>query len=69
MDPLMPPPVRRIAVDREPTVAPPRPAANGATPGPASATTRSRSTRLAPGLVREWKVCGWPMARTGWSGT
>jgi phosphate transport system ATP-binding protein len=30
MDPLMPPPVRRIAIDREPYVAPPAPARNGA---------------------------------------
>src|ERR1700733_16233088 len=30
MDPMMPPPVRRIAVDRDPYVAPPRSAGNGA---------------------------------------
>jgi phosphate transport system ATP-binding protein len=29
MDPMMPPPVRRIAVDRDPYVAPPRPIGNG----------------------------------------
>ncbi len=35
MDPMMPPPVRRIALDREPHVAPPRPASNGAAPAAA----------------------------------
>jgi phosphate transport system ATP-binding protein len=30
MDPLMPPPIRRITVDRQPTVLPPRPLSNGA---------------------------------------
>ncbi|HEX3511262.1 MAG TPA: phosphate ABC transporter ATP-binding protein [Solirubrobacteraceae bacterium] len=32
MEETLPPPVRRIAVDREPTVAPPRPPADGAMP-------------------------------------
>jgi phosphate transport system ATP-binding protein len=36
MDPLMPPPVRRIAIDREPHVAPPA-NANGGSGGPAAA--------------------------------
>jgi phosphate transport system ATP-binding protein len=52
MDPLMPPPVRRIALDREPNVAPPRSAPNGGPaiamgtrlrgPGPTSAEVRER---------------------------
>jgi phosphate transport system ATP-binding protein len=45
MDPLMPPPIRRITLDSQPTVAPPReparPAANGA--GPAVAKRMQRS--------------------------
>jgi len=52
MDPLMPPPVRRIAVDREPTVAAPRAHANGAV-ATAPATARARAHQLSPELVRE----------------
>jgi phosphate transport system ATP-binding protein len=51
MDPLMPPPVRRITIDREPNVAPPRPVANGA--APATLASPLPRTRPAPGLVRE----------------
>jgi phosphate transport system ATP-binding protein len=53
MDPLMPPPIRRIALDREPTVAPPR------EPGPGhgnfSATTAvaRRLERAPAALVRD----------------
>ncbi|HTA32531.1 MAG TPA: ATP-binding cassette domain-containing protein, partial [Solirubrobacteraceae bacterium] len=48
----MPPPVRRIAVDRDPYVAPERPLGNGhATP--AVNATRLRATRAPAALVRE----------------
>jgi phosphate transport system ATP-binding protein len=54
MDPLMPPPVRRIALDRDPHVAPPRPAANGHTPAASAAVaTRLRTPRQAAAQVRE----------------
>jgi phosphate transport system ATP-binding protein len=55
MDPMMPPPVRRIAVDRDPYVAPPQPIANGSAPAaPAAAVaTRLRTTRPAAANVRE----------------
>ena len=54
MDPLMPPPVRRIVVDREPTVAPERPVANGLAQAPvAQAVARRRSERPDPATVRE----------------
>jgi phosphate transport system ATP-binding protein len=53
MDPLMPPPVRRIQVDRDPYVAPPRPAGNGAGPPAASIATRLRSPRSPSANVRE----------------
>jgi phosphate transport system ATP-binding protein len=43
MDPLMPPPVRRIALDREPRVVPPRPPGNGV---PAAAQAPSARSRL-----------------------
>jgi hypothetical protein len=52
MDPLMPPPVRRIEVDREPHVAPPRSVSNGAA-STAVAATRLRTARPAPAEVRE----------------
>jgi phosphate transport system ATP-binding protein len=44
MDPLMPPPVRRIALDRDPHVAPPRdpPILNGAAPSPIAARRPAR---------------------------
>jgi phosphate transport system ATP-binding protein len=54
MDPLMPPPVRRIALDREPHVAPPRPILGGAdSAAPGSASARLRSARAPVGDVRE----------------
>src|ERR1700722_11573011 len=52
MDPMMPPPVRRIAVDRDPFVAPPRTAGNGSSPATAVAT-RLRSTRAPATQVRD----------------
>ncbi len=44
MDPLMPPPVRRIALDREPNVAPPRPgpAVNGSPEAPTQRRSMAR---------------------------
>jgi phosphate transport system ATP-binding protein len=51
MDPLMPPPVRRIATDRSPTVAPPRPSSNGA--GSAPASPALHSPRPPAAVVRE----------------
>jgi phosphate transport system ATP-binding protein len=53
MDPLMPPPVRRIEVDREPHVAPPRSASNGAAPTAVAAATRLHTARPAAAEVRE----------------
>jgi phosphate transport system ATP-binding protein len=55
VDPMMPPPVRRITVDRDPYVAPPRPVSNGSSPAaPAAAVaTRLRTTRPAAAHVRE----------------
>jgi phosphate transport system ATP-binding protein len=52
MDPMMPPPVRRIAVDRDPYVAPPRPAGNGTAPA-AAVATRLHTPRRAAAHVRE----------------
>jgi phosphate transport system ATP-binding protein len=49
---MMPPPVRRIAVDRDPFVAPPRAPGNGAGPAPTVAT-RLRTARPAATSVRE----------------
>jgi phosphate transport system ATP-binding protein len=48
VDPMMPPPVRRIAVDREPYVAPARPASNGdgAAPTLVPHTTRPPATNV-----------------------
>jgi len=51
MDPLMPPPVRRITVDRDPYVAPPR-AAGEAAPV-ASVAARLRPARTVGAQVRE----------------
>jgi phosphate transport system ATP-binding protein len=51
MDPMMPPPVRRIAIDRDPYVAPPR-ATNGAAPAP-SPVTRRHAARTVSAHVRE----------------
>jgi len=54
MDPLMPPPVRRIALDRDPYVAPPRATSNGAEAAAAAAApSRARGERLPASLVRE----------------
>jgi phosphate transport system ATP-binding protein len=55
MDPLMPPPVRRIAVDRDPRVVSPQPLPNGAVTaaGPAAAAARQRAERKPPTSVRE----------------
>jgi phosphate transport system ATP-binding protein len=50
MEPLMPPPVRRIALDREPHVAPAGPAVNGAA---AVAASRARRAPPAAAGVRE----------------
>ncbi len=50
MDQMIPPPVRRIALDREPTVAA-RPAANGA--GAGAVTPHARAARPAAASVRE----------------
>jgi len=51
MDPMMPPPVRRIALDRDPFVAPAKPLTNGVAPSVAAA--RPRSLRAPASLVRE----------------
>jgi phosphate transport system ATP-binding protein len=51
MDPLMPPPVRRIQVDRDPYVAPPRAASNGSAVTPVA--THPRPVRSASTHVRE----------------
>jgi phosphate transport system ATP-binding protein len=51
MDPLMPPPVRRIQVDRDPFVAPPRAATNGAVA--TAVATAPRPTRSPSAQVRE----------------
>jgi phosphate transport system ATP-binding protein len=51
-DPMLPPPVRRIAVDREPHVAPARDAVNGAAAPPAGAA-RPHTTRTPAMHVRE----------------
>ncbi len=54
MEPLMPPPVRRIAVDRAPNVAPARPAPNGnGTAGIAVASPRPRPLRAPAANVRQ----------------
>jgi phosphate transport system ATP-binding protein len=52
MDPLMPPPVRRIMVDRDPTIALARPAPNGSGPANAGAA-RARGARLPSASTRE----------------
>ncbi|HEX7609176.1 MAG TPA: phosphate ABC transporter ATP-binding protein [Solirubrobacteraceae bacterium] len=51
MDPLRPPPVRRIAVDRDPHVASARPTPNGG--APAAAASRARAARPAAAGVSE----------------
>src|SRR6202453_2617302 len=52
MDPMMPPPVRRIAGERAPYVAPPRAAGNGVAPVPTVAA-RLRTPRHSAAVVRE----------------
>jgi phosphate transport system ATP-binding protein len=52
MDPMMPPPVRRIVLDRDPFVAPPRPVGNGSAPT-AAVATRRRSERGPAAHVRD----------------
>jgi phosphate transport system ATP-binding protein len=52
MDPLMPPPVRRIAVDRDPYVAPPA-ESNGSGAPPPAAAARVRSSRSPVAAVRQ----------------
>ncbi len=53
MDPLMPPPVRRIAVDREPSVAPAKPIAENGASAAVHGNARRRITRPDPSVVRE----------------
>ncbi len=53
MDPLMPPPVRRIALDRDPHVAAPRAAPARLDAGGPAAAARSRAARRPAGEVRE----------------
>jgi len=56
MDSMLPPPVRRIALDRDPTVAPARPPVNGAptaTPTAAPVAARTPRPRPAGTLVSE----------------
>jgi phosphate transport system ATP-binding protein len=45
VDPLMPPPVRKIVVDRDPYVAPPAPPPNGAASQPAAPAAKLRPPR------------------------
>ncbi|HWJ50687.1 MAG TPA: phosphate ABC transporter ATP-binding protein [Solirubrobacteraceae bacterium] len=52
MEPLMPPPVRRIEVDRDPHVAPARPIANGAASTVTSTPTRAQAFRPPVADVR-----------------
>jgi phosphate transport system ATP-binding protein len=52
VDPLMPPPVRRIAIDRDPYVAPARPVGNGATAATAVGP-RPRAARAPAAHVRD----------------
>jgi len=52
MDPLMPPPIRRIVVDRDPNVAPPT-ASNGGGAATALAGPRKRRPASTPALVQE----------------
>jgi phosphate transport system ATP-binding protein len=53
MEPMMPPPVRRIEVDRDPHVAAPSPARNGAAAGPSPRTQRGADRRPHVSDVRE----------------
>jgi phosphate transport system ATP-binding protein len=62
VDPVMPPPVRRIVVDREPHVAPARPATDGARPAPAAPRRRvsapAASVRERMRLESVWLAYG-----------
>src|SRR5580700_7796039 len=49
----MPPPVRRIALDRDPFIAPPRPTGNGNGAPAAAVATRLRTPKTASAHVRE----------------
>jgi phosphate transport system ATP-binding protein len=51
MDPMMPPPIRRIAVGREPFIAPSRPVGNGA--APAAGALALHKPRAPAAVVRE----------------
>jgi len=53
MDPLMPPPVRRIAVDREPRVVSSQPLPNGAPSAAVGAAARQRISRRSATAARE----------------
>jgi phosphate transport system ATP-binding protein len=53
MDPLMPPPVRRITVDRDPYVAPARAAVNGSAVAPEAGMSRPHPSQPAAASVRE----------------
>jgi phosphate transport system ATP-binding protein len=56
MDPLMPPPIRRIVVDRDPRVVAPRPDTDGAmanTPTSGAIATRRRAGQTSSANVRE----------------
>jgi phosphate transport system ATP-binding protein len=53
MDPLMPPPVRRIAIDRPPHVAPPGKDNGGGVSAPASSAVQLRSPRPPVASVRQ----------------
>jgi phosphate transport system ATP-binding protein len=53
MDPLMPPPIRRITLDRDPHVAPPRAGANGERPTSPATAARARAARPASVNTRE----------------
>jgi phosphate transport system ATP-binding protein len=53
MDPLMPPPVRRIAIDREPHVAPPANDNGAGAPAAASAAPQLRAPRPALAAARQ----------------
>jgi phosphate transport system ATP-binding protein len=53
MDPMMPPPVRRIAVDRDPFIAPAPASANGVQAPPARGPRPTDARRPSPDVVRE----------------
>jgi phosphate transport system ATP-binding protein len=53
MDPLMPPPVRRIVVEKEPRVVSPQPPPDGQARAAVGATARQRTERARSASVRE----------------